>query len=150
MRIMFNPKFDGLFKATLELVFYDGERSAQFVVRRSLQGIAGSAADHKYFESLDEDEHKKPTTNHGYVPPPKVILLSRPNRRGKSSRQLPDYEVSPLVQEAVEMSTAYRPYDKHAPALMASSRPKSLTMDTYVQYFNALLNVEDGHQQYVP
>jgi hypothetical protein len=144
VRIMFNPKFDGLFKATLELVFYDGQRSTRFVVRRRLQGIAGSLEDHKRFESLDQDDDKGPTKDPRYVPPQSVILLSY------KSGSLPEYKVPPLVQEAVEKSTAHRPYDKHASSLIAALRPNDLIMDTYAQYFEALLNVEDGHLQYVP
>lgn len=148
VRISFNPKFDGLFKATLELVFYDGQRSARFKVCKWLRGIAGSIEDHKLFESLDQDDVKGPTTKHGYVPPKRVILLSQPYGRQKS-RKFPDYGLPPSIQEALEISTARRPYDKHAPALITALRPNKLTMDTYKQYFNALLNVEDGHQQYV-
>ena len=147
VRIMFNPKFDGLFKATLELVFYDGQRSARFVVRRSLLGIAGSIEDHKHFESLDQDEDKESTKEPGYVPPQRVIRLLQPVGRHKS-RKFPEYEVPPLVREAVEKSTVNRPYDKNASDLIAELRPNELTMDTYAQYFTALLNVEDGHQQY--
>jgi hypothetical protein len=145
--ISFKPKFDGLFKATLELVFYDGQRSARFKVRRWLRGIAGSIEDHKLFEALDQDDVKGPNTNHRYVPPKRVILLSQPQK----SRKFPDYELPPLIQErfALEKCSARRPYDKHAPEFIAALRPNKLTMDTYTKYFNALLNVEDGHQQYI-
>jgi hypothetical protein len=147
VRIMFNPKFDGLFKATLELVFYDRQRSARFVVHRWLRGIAGSIEDHKHFESLDQDDHKEPTKDLRYVPPQSIIPLLKPDRRHKS-RKLPEYEVPQLVQEAVSKSSNTRPYDKNAPALIAALRPNDLTMDTYLQYFTALINVEDGHLQY--
>jgi hypothetical protein len=36
-----------------------------------------------------------------------------------------------------------------APGLITALRPPDLNMDTYAQYFKALVNVEDGHQQYV-
>jgi len=149
VRIMFSPKFDGLFKATLELVFYSGERSARFVVRRSLRGIAGSIKDHKLFESLEQEDKKESTTNHRYVPPQTVILLSQPDKRRKS-RKLPNYDIPQSVQELVGDFNTSRPYDERAPVLLYELRPSSLTMDTYAQYFNALLNVEDGHLQYVP
>jgi len=145
--IMFNPKFDGLFKATLELVFYDSRREARFIVRRSLRGIGGSIEDHQHFESLDQDDHRQPTTNLRYEAPQSVIPLLRPDRRHRS-RKFPEYEVPPAVQEAVEKSNARRPYDKHAPGLVATLRPNKLDMDTYAQYFSALLNVQDGHLQY--
>jgi len=151
VRIMFSPKFDGLFKATLELVFYSGERSARFVVRRSLRGIAGSIKDHKLFESLEqEDKKEETTTNHRYVPPRTVILLSQPDgRHGRKSRKLPNYDIPQSVQDVVGDFTTSRPYDERAPIILSELRPSSLTMDTYAQYFNALLNVEDGHLQYV-
>jgi len=145
--IMFNPKFDGLFKATLELVFYDSRREARFIVRRSLQGIGGSIEDHQHFESLDQVDHREPTTNLRYEAPQSVIPLMPPDRRHRS-RKLPEYEVPPVVQEAVDKSNAKRPYEKHAPGLVATLRPNKLAMDTYAQYFSALLNVEDGHLQY--
>lgn|SRR6266850_4263195 len=147
--ISFEPKFDGLFKATLELVFYDGQRSARFKVRRRLRGIAGSIEDHKFFESLDHDDGKGSTTGDRYVPPQRVVLLSQPAQRHKS-RKFPQYEVPQSVQEAVEQSNKSRPYDKHAPGLISALRPNRLTIDTYAQFFRALLNVEDGHLQYVP
>lgn len=147
--IIFNPKFEGVFKATLELLFYDDQQSARFVVRRLLQGAAGSVEDHQYFESLDQEDTSGPTRDHGYVPPPRIISLSPPNRR-RNSRKFPDYEVPPIVQEAVENSSVARPFDKQAPDLIRALRPMNLTIDTYAQYFNALLNVEDGHDQYVP
>ena len=147
--IMFNPKFDGLFKATLELVFYDSRREARFIVRRSLKGIGGSIEDHQHFESLDQGDHREPTTNLRYEVPQSVIPLLRLDRRHRS-RKFPEYEVPQAVQDAVEQSNARRPYDKHAPGLVATLRPNKLAMDTYAQYFSALLNVEDGHLQYVP
>jgi hypothetical protein len=30
--------------------------------------------------------------------------------------------------------------------LIATLRPSEFTMDTYVEYFTALLNIEEGHQ----
>jgi hypothetical protein len=144
--VTFSPKYDGLFRATLALFFYDNERAARFVVRRRLQGIAGSLEDHKLFESLDQEDSKKSTKKHRYVPPQSVILLPSPGRK-KKSRKLPEYEVPPSVKDAIEDSNAERPYDKKAQGLVAASRPNRLTMDTYVEWFNALLQVEDGHQQ---
>ena len=149
VRIIFNPKFDGFFKATLELVFYDGRRSARFKVYRGLRGIAGSIEDHKLFESLNQDDSKESTPGDRYIPPSRRVLLSKPAQRHKS-RKFPDYEVPQLVQEAVESSNKTRPYDKHVPRLIYALRPHRLTIDTYPQYFKALLNVEDGHLQYVP
>jgi len=43
--------------------------------------------------------------------------------------------------------TPENPFDKEAPRLMDALRPGALNMDTYAQYFKALLNVEDAHQQ---
>ena len=48
VRVIFSPKFEGLFKATLELVFYHNQLSARFVVRRMIEGTAGSLEDYKY------------------------------------------------------------------------------------------------------
>jgi hypothetical protein len=149
VRIIFSPRFDGLFKATLHLVFYDARRSARFVIRRSLQGIAGSAEDHKHFEALDQEDSKESAKNHKYEAPPRIERLSFSNRRRKS-RQFPDYEIPTIVQDVVDQSTFVRPFDREAPRLVAALRPKKLSMDTYAQYFEALLQVEDGHLQYVP
>ncbi len=147
VRIIFSPKFEGFFKATLKLVFYHNQLSAWFVVRRTLQGIAGSLKDHRRLESLDQEDRDEPTETNRELPPRKIILLFPPDRCRKSI-YIPDYEVPPMVQHAVDNSTATRPYDKSAPDLVSALRPDSLIMNTYAHYFEALLSVEDGHQQY--
>ncbi len=148
MRVVFSPKFDGVFKATLELVFYDGQRLAWFAVRRRLQGIAGSLEDHEHLASFGQEEVYIPSGNNREVPPRNIIPLFPPDQRRKS-RYLPDYEVPPIVQEAVDKSSIPRPYDKSAQNLVLALKPDTLDMDTYPEYFKALLNVEDGHQQFV-
>jgi hypothetical protein len=147
VRVIFSPKFEGLFKATLELVFYHSQLSAWFAVRRSLRGIAGSLEDHRHLGSLGQ-EHREPTENNPEIPPRKIILLFPSDQNGRLKR-IPDYEVPPIVQHAVNNSTAACPYDKNAPHLVSALRPESLIMNTYAHYFEALLNVEDGHQQSV-
>ncbi|KAH9974671.1 hypothetical protein BGW80DRAFT_151531 [Lactifluus volemus] len=42
VHITFRPKFAGFFQEILTLVFYDSQRSARFIVVRTLQGTAGS------------------------------------------------------------------------------------------------------------
>jgi hypothetical protein len=148
VRIIFSPKFEGLFEAELNLVFHNVRLSSPDVFRRRLQGIAGSIEDHKRFENLDQENNKGPPKNR-YVPPQTVIRLFRPGGRCESGR-LPDYDVPPIIQEAVDNSTAEHPYDRKARHLVSTLRPRNLTEDTYTQYFQALLNVEDGHQQCVP
>lgn len=149
MRVIFSPKFEGVFKATLELVFYHNQLMGWVAVRRTLHGIAGSFEDHKHIESLCQGYDDEPTESSREVPPQKIILLFPPDQCRKS-RHLPDYEVPPIIQEAVDNSTVTRPYDTHAPDLVSALRPDSLVMtSTYVHYFEALLCVEDGHQQYV-
>jgi len=147
VRVISSPKFEGLFKATLELVFYHSQRSAWFVVRRMLQGTAGSLEDHKHLESLGQvDDDKRNKRSQG-IPPRRIILLfSRDQRR--SSRYFPDYEVPRIVQQAVDNSTAERPYDESTSDLASALRPVSLNISTYAHYFAALLSIEDGHQQY--
>ena len=147
--VRFSPKFDGLFDAELKLVFYDVRLMSRFVVRRRLRGLAGSIEDHKPFESLEQENEKEGRKDYRYVPPQTVIPLVQPdgNRR---SRRFPEYDVPPIVLEAVNESTAAHPYEKKARHLITSLRPKGLTEETYTQYFEALLNVEDGQQQCVP
>jgi len=148
VRVVFSPKFEGVFKATLELIFYDGQRSAWFVVRRRLQGIAGSREDHEHLASFGQDDGDRPAGVNLEVPPQRVILLF-PHDQHRNPRYLPDYGVPPIVQEAVDKSSILRPYDKSAKNLILALRPDSLNMDTYREYFKALLNVEDGQQQFV-
>ena len=148
MRVIFSPKFEGAFNATLELVFYHNQLSAWSAVRRTLQGIAGSLEDHKHIESLGQGNEDEPIKCVGEVPPLKRILLSADQRQNSSS--FPDYEVPAIIQEVVVSSTATCPYDEHAPNLVAALRPDRLVMtSTYIHYFEALLCVEDGHRQYV-
>ena len=147
VRVISSPKFEGLFKATLELVFYHSQRSAWFVVRRMLQGTAGSLEDHKHLESLGQVDDEKRNKRIQGIPPRRIILLfSRDQRR--SSRYFPDYEVPRIVQQAVDNSTAERPYDESTSDLASALRPVSLNISTYAHYFAALLSIEDGHQQY--
>jgi hypothetical protein len=148
VRVMFSPKFEGLFKATLELIFYHTQVSVWFVVSRKLQGIAGSLEDRKHFEFLGQEDDLRTIESRAASPQDTILLLS-PDRR-RRSRYFPDYEVPPMVQEAVDNSTYTRPYDENAPNLISALVPKSLDMSTYAPYFNALLAIEDGHQQYVP
>jgi hypothetical protein len=147
MRVIFSPQSEGQFKATLELCFYDSTRSDWIIIRRRLQGIASSLGN----RSLDEeaDDNDKVTEVSREVPPRKGVLVRSPDRH-RRSRNFPDYEVPPVVQEAVDRSTVGCPYDKLAPDLVSALRPNKLNARTYVQYFKALLNIEDGHQQYVP
>ncbi|KAF8267993.1 P-loop containing nucleoside triphosphate hydrolase protein [Lactarius quietus] len=65
----------------------------------------------------------------------------------KRFSDIPQYQLPPLVQEAVDGATFEHPYNKKAPGLIATLKPKKLTMDTYSEYFTALLNVEEGHQE---
>ena len=146
--VIFSPKYDGLFEAELKLVFFNVRLSTRFVVRRSLQGIAGLVEDHRLFESLDQDDDKKPPENHRYIPPQTVIPLLQPDRRRKS-RKLPDYDLPPTVQEIVNVITAVNPFEKLAAQLLSNLKPRKLSNDTYSKYFEALLNVEDGKQQCV-
>ena len=147
VRVIFSPKFEGLFKATLELVFYHSQRSAWFVIRRMLQGTAGSLGDHKHLESLGQVDDDKPTKRSQVILPRRIILLFPRDQRRKS-RYFPDYDVPQIVQQAVDSSTAKRPYDESADNLVSALKPASLNTSTYAHYFAALLSIEDGHQQY--
>ncbi|KAH9000980.1 P-loop containing nucleoside triphosphate hydrolase protein [Lactarius hatsudake] len=146
VQIIFNPKFEGQFDAALELIFSHGQRSTRFSVSRRLRAIAGSLEDHKRFEFLDNETYIRRTGTGRQVPPQRVIPLW-PSDRPRKSRKLPEYELPPLVQTAMENVTPKHPYDKEAPRLIEALRPGALNMDTYTQYFKALLNVEDAHQQ---
>lgn len=149
MCLIFSPKYDGLFEAELKLVFYDVRLSSRFVVRRRLQGIAGSIKDHKVFESLDQEDDKESPENRCYVPPQTIISLLQPGRRRKS-RKLPDYDLPPMVQEVVNGFTAVRTFEEEVERLLFSLKPKKLSDNTYAKYFEVLLNVEDAQQQCVP
>ena len=149
VRVIFSPKFEGAFEAMLELVFYHSQLSASFAVQRMLHGIAGSLEDHKHIESLGRGGDDEPTGSSRNVPSLRVILLFPPDQRQRSG-YLPEYEVPSIIQEAVDNSIAKRPYDEKAPDLISTLRPDRLAMtSTYVHYLEALLCVEDGHQQYV-
>lgn len=146
VQIIFNPKFEGQFDATLELIFSHGQRLTRFSVSRRLRAIAGSLEDHKRFEYLDQETYIRRSGTGRQVPPQRVIPLW-PSDRPRKSRKLPEYELPPLVQAAIDNATLKHPYDKEAPRLIDALRPGALNMDTYAQYFKALLNVEDAHQQ---
>ena len=149
VRVIFSPKFEGVFKTTLELVFYHSLLSTWFAVRRTLRGVAGSLNDYKHIESASQGDGDEPTVSCQEAPPLKIILLFPPDWR-RNSTHLPDYEVPTIIQEAVDNSTTTCTYNDKAPNLISILRPDSLaTTGTYVHYFEALLCVEDGHQKYV-
>jgi hypothetical protein len=138
VQIEFIPAFEGQFDAILKLIF-ESEQLGRFSASRKLVAIAGSLEDHKQFVSLDQDEECIPSSwSVQQIPPEKTIPLEMEDP--------PEYELPPLVQEAVNSATFKRPYNKKAPSLIASLKPSELTMDTYGEYFTALLNVEEGHQ----
>jgi len=143
VQIKFIPGFEGRFEATLQLIF-ESQQLGRFAVSRMLRAIAGSREDHERFESLNQDKYIPRSGSGQQIPPEKIISLSGLPRRFGG---LLEYELPRLVQEAVDSATFKRPYDKKAPGLIATLRPSELTMDTYAEYFTALLNVEEGHQQ---
>lgn len=130
----------------LELIFSHGEPSSRFSVLRRLRAIAGSLEDFKRFESLDQATFNRRIRSDRQVPPQRVIPLW-PSDRPQKTRKLPDYELPPLVRAAMDNVTAKNPFDNEAPRLIDALKPEALNMDTYAQYFKALLNVEDAHQQ---
>lgn len=145
MRVIFSPKYEGLFRATLELIFYHTQILIWFVVRRKLHGIAGSLKDHKHFESLGQADTLS-TIKSRETRPQKTVLLLSPNRR-RRPRYFPEYGLPPIVQEALDKSSDTQPYDENALDLISGLRPDNLSMGTYAHYFYALLAVEDGHRQ---
>ena len=146
MLIEFIPKFEGRFEATLQLIFLENHKSDRFAVSTRLRAIAGSPDDHRLFESLDQDRYMPRSGSGQQIPPEKIIPLASPAQR---FGDLPEYELPALVQEAVNSVTPKDPYNNKAEHLITALKPTELTMDTYAKYFTALLNVEEGHQQYV-
>jgi hypothetical protein len=144
VEIEFIPEFEGRFEVTLQLIF-ESQQLGRFAVSRRLRAIAGSLDDHNRFESLNQDGYIPRSGTGQQIPPEKIVPLLNRAQFGN----IPEYELPPLVQEAVDRATFKRPYDKKAPGLIANLKPTELTMDTYTKFFTALLNVEEGHQQYV-
>jgi len=143
VQIKFIPEFEGQFEAMLQLIFSTSQQLGRFAVSRRLRAIAGSLEDHQRLESLDRETYIPRSGSGQQIPPEKIIPLSNPSRQ---LGNLPEYELPPLVQEAVDSATFKHLYNEKAPHLIATLRPSELTMDTYAEYFTALLNVEEGHQ----
>ncbi|KAH9041521.1 hypothetical protein EDB83DRAFT_1628207 [Lactarius deliciosus] len=143
VQIKFIPEFEGQFEATLQLIFSVSRQSGQFAVSRRLRAIAGSVEDHNRFKFLDQETYIPRSGSSRQIPPEKIIPLSNPARR---LGNLPEYELPPMVQEAVDSATNIDAYNNKAPHLIATLRPTELTMGTYAEFFTALLNVEEGHQ----
>ncbi|KAI9462824.1 P-loop containing nucleoside triphosphate hydrolase protein [Lactarius psammicola] len=146
VQIKFIPEFEGWFEATLLLIFSESQQLGHFAVSRRLRAIAGSFGGHKRIESLNQVNLKyiPRSGSSQQIPPEKIVPLSSPTRLFGN---LPEFKLPPLVQEAVDSATFKRPYSKRAPRLIAALKPRELTVDTYAEYFTALLNVEEGHQQ---
>ncbi|KAH9005655.1 P-loop containing nucleoside triphosphate hydrolase protein [Lactarius hatsudake] len=144
VQIEFIPEFEGQFEATIHLVFSQSQQLGHFAVSRRLRAIAGSIDDHERLESLNQGGYIPRSESGQQIPPEKVILLPSIARQ---SGNLPEYKLPSLVQRAVDGATSKHPYNKNAPGLIAALKPKELTIHTYSEYFTALLNVEEGHQQ---
>ncbi|KAI9444106.1 hypothetical protein H4582DRAFT_1061730 [Lactarius indigo] len=146
VQIEFIPEFEGRFEARLQLIFFQSQQLGRFAVSRRLRAISGSVEDHQRFESLNQGGYIPRSGSGQQIPPEKIVPL--PNLSlSFSYGKLPEYKLPPLVQEAVDSATFRHPYNKKAPRLIATLRPTELTMDTYADYFTALVNVEEGHQQ---
>jgi hypothetical protein len=139
--VKFIPEFEGRFEATLQLIF-KSKRVGRFAVSRSLQAIAGSLEDHERFEFLDQETYIPLSGSGQQIPPEKIIPLSY---TAQQAGNLPEYKLPLLVQQAVDSSTSTRYYNAKARNLIATLRPSELSLDTYAEYFTALLNVEEGH-----
>lgn len=141
IQIKFIPEFEGRFEAILQLIFENTE-SGRFAVSRSLQASAGSLEDHERFEFLDQETYI-PRSGGQQIPPEKIVPLSATARQ---LGNLPEYKLPLSVQEVVDSAGSTQNYNAMAQNLIATLRPSELNMDTYVEYFTALLNVEEGHQ----
>ena len=69
--------------------------------------------------------------------------------RPQKSRKLPEYELPQLVKDAMDNVTPKNPFENETPRLLDALMPGAFNMDTYAQFFKALLNIEDAHQQWV-
>jgi hypothetical protein len=59
--VSFAPQRDGLYDAVLELIFYDRKREAEFVIERTLRGVARSLLSNSWAddnEDLSSDEEE--------------------------------------------------------------------------------------------
>ncbi|KAI0316095.1 hypothetical protein OF83DRAFT_291965 [Amylostereum chailletii] len=142
--VAFTPHYEGLFEGTLELVFYHGGLKREFSVFRTLKGVAGSIQDRIYLASPEPTAtgptlagKKKP-----YVAPSTYIpLMPPPRSRGKRSRRLPQYEPPNAIVDAMQSPE----YDQVlAPALVAEMLPGTLSMETYQQWFETFVWIEEG------
>ena len=141
--IEFIPEFEGQFEEMLQLIFSEHQNSDRFAVSISLRAIAGSPEDHSRFESLNQDMYNPRSRSGQQIPSEKIIPLPNPARQ---FRNLPEYELPVSIQQEVYSVTREDSYNNKAKRLIANLRPKELTMDTYAEYFMALLNIEEGHQ----
>ena len=142
VQINFIPDFEGLFEATLQLIF-ESKQKGRFEVSRSLRATAGSIKDHDHFESLDQETYVPRSGGRRQISPEKIIPLSC---KSQQNENFPEYELPLLVQEAVDSAASSYYYNAKARSLIHALRPSEFTMDTYAEYFTAMLNVEEGHQ----
>ena len=145
VQIKFIPEFEGRFEATLQLIF-ESKQLARFAVSRRLLAIAGSLEDHERIEFLDQESFIPRSGSRQQIPPEKIIPLSYTTQW---LGNLPEYELPLLIREAVDSAESSHYYNAKARSLIATLRPSELTMDTYAEYFTALLNVEEGYRLWV-
>jgi hypothetical protein len=146
VQIEFIPEFEGRFEATLQLIFAEIQQSKRFAIYRGLQAVAGSVEDLERFESLNQNRYLPSSGSGQQIPPEKIIPLPS---LAQQFGDLPEYKLPAKVQEAMDSVTPKIRYEDQVKSLIKELRPKKLAMDTYAQFFTALLNVEEGHQQWV-
>lgn len=134
----------GSFVDRVELQFIDTRSDYQFVIWRAVRGEVG---DREQLEAL------KPVSE--YVPPPRSYahlgeeeeLKTRgkpfedPFRVRWGGSQLPEFKIPP------ELAKVLKENPKGCTNMIARDfMPKTLTLDTYGQYWQVLLHVEEAQQ----
>ena len=139
VEVTFCPEYDGVFKATLHLIFHDENLGRDFSVYRALKGIAGSIEDQLHLMSIaaPQDPAIKAV---GYTPPSQCFPVRSPH----PSDGIPHYPLPQIVYDAMRESFTYENLSK---VILADLAPDSLTQSTYQDYFKVPLWLEEGQQQ---
>lgn len=140
--VTFHPSYEGQYEDTLELTFHrvmPGSRTAQqFVITRQIRAIVGSPEDHEQLGPKAPYVRARPKA--AYHKPRRIITVMRPPTwsRTKWKVRLPAYDPPEDLISAA--------FGRHPKAAVLQYVP-GLSFETYTQFFQALLWIEEEQQR---
>ena len=139
----FEDRYDGVYEATLTLLFFDTSTSQTFLILRDLRATVGVADHHErfqsdgpyagYFGSTDTNSQARPRRVFG-APRPEGWIHT------EYFMALPKYEILVDLQEALKLG-------KNPSYIRKEFLPDHLNSKTYSAHFQILLWIEEFNKR---